>query len=315
MMTHQQSPELTGVDLPGIDPKEKESFDELLIQTVLDEGLMTKRQVEDCLREKQVMESLSARQTVTQICIRRGYLSQEQIRDLMRIHHYQKIRKEDVAIGKVAVTEDLVNPDEVRSCLGVQETAYKQGQNSIPRLMRLLGDRGLLDAEKAMSLLDAVYKVDRRGRQEMREAAEERWAWDREARRDRLDRPRVKRDADRFSVPDAYIRYRTGLFGSLKDEHELAPLINLSTTGLQFLSKEKLKVGQKLRVELLVPAFNDKLYLKGEVRWMGRAGLTALYRVGLRFFGLSKEVAVGLGKLADDPFLRATGRSPYRLYW
>lgn len=314
MMTHQHPPELTGVDLPGIDPREKESFDELLVQTVLDRGIMTPKQIEDCVREKQVMESLSTRQSISQICIRRGYVSQAQIKELMRTYRYQKIRKEDVEIGQVAVKRDLVSSEQVRTCLSIQETAFKQGQTSIPRLMRLLGDRGLLDAEKAMTILDAVYKIDNRGKDEIREEAVEQWAWDREVRQNREPRRRLKREADRFPVPDAYIRYRTGVLGSM-DDMELAPLINLSKTGLQFLSKEKLKVGQKLRLEILVPAFDDKLCVKGEVRWIGRAGLTALYRVGARFFGLSKESATCLEKLADDPFLRATGRSPYRVYW
>ena len=315
MMTHQQPPELTGVDFPGIDPKERETIDDLLVKTALDNGSMNDNQLDDCRREKEVMETLGARQTISQICVRKGYLSKGQVEEAMRKHHYEKIRKEDLEIGRAAVQQQYVSLEQVRMCLNIQEQAYAGGRKSIPRLMKLMGDRGLLDGKKAMALLDALYQVDRRGEAEIREEKVEQWAWDRSVRRTQEPRRQVTREAERFSVPDAYVRYRLGLIDPFREDSELTPLINISTTGAQFLTKEKLKIGQKLRLKILVPAFSDNLYVKSHVCWIGRAGLTALYRTGIRFVGLNRGISTCLKQLDEDPFLRSTGRSPYRVYW
>jgi hypothetical protein len=261
------------------------------------------------------MESLGAHQTLGQICVRKGYLTQEQVEMVMRTHLYRKIRLEDMEIGRLAVQKDYVNSDQVLACLQIQEIAYKQGRASIPRLVHILGDRGLINGRKAVELLEAVHAVDRGGKAKISSDAEEKWALDPSAHRRRELRRLIPRESERFGVPDAYLRYRTGLLDSLREtEEEMSPLIDLSLTGLQFLTRKKLKIGQKLRMELIVPAFDDKLAIKGEVRWIGRAGLTELYRTGVHFTGLDQQIADYLEKLEEDPFLRSMGRSPFRVY-
>lgn len=316
MMSAYQSPELTGVDLPGIDPNDSEKFEELLIQEALNQKLMTREQVDECFRERQAMESLGARQTIGQICIRRGYLTKNQVEQIMRTRHYQKIRREDIEIGGMAIEKSYASRDQVEECLKVQETAYKQGRE-IPRLIHILGDRGMVNDRRAVEIIELIHRINQRNQIESdaHDPVEE-WSWDRTVRKRQQPRRMVKRGSERFGVPDAYVRLRAGLFDSFKEgENQEAPLIDLSRTGLQFLSRKNLKIGQKVKLEIMVPALTDKLIAKGEVRWIGRAGLTALYRIGVRFVGLSQEISECLDKIASDPFLRAIGRSPYRVYW
>jgi hypothetical protein len=315
MITHQHPPELTGIDLPTLNPAEADSFDELFVQHALKSGDMTTEQLQDCLREKQVMESLGTHQTMTQICIRKGYLSEEKMNQVIRKRRYEKVRHQDLEIGRAAVKQKIVEADQVRLCMRIQELAFQHGNNNIPRLVQLLGDRGLLDSKRAMNLLDAVCQVDNRSKSKSHESTMQKWAWDKKARNKHEPRRIIKREAERFTVPEAYLRYRAGLFPIFKEDSEYTPLIDVSRTGLQFLSREKLRTKDRLHMELMLPAFTEKLQVKGRVSWSDRAGMTALYRVGVNFGKLTKEMTGYLRKLEEDPFLRATGRSPYRLYW
>lgn len=315
MISHQHPPEFTGIDLPALNPSETDSFDELFVQHALKSGDMTTEQLQDCLREKQVIESLGTRQTMTQICIRKGYLSEEKMNQVIRKRRYEKVRHQDLEIGRAAVRQKVVDADQVRICLRVQELAFQHGNSTIPRLVQLLGDRGLIDTKRAMSLLDAVCQVDNRSKSKSHESTMQKWAWDKKTRHKHESRRIIKRDAERFSVPEAYLRYRVGLFPFFKEDSEYTPMIDVSRTGLQFLSREQLRIKDCLHIELILPAFAEKLQIKGRVCWTNRAGMTALYRIGVNFGKLTKDIAEYLKKLEEDPFLRATGRSPYRLYW
>jgi hypothetical protein len=315
MMTHQHPPELTGIDLPALNPAETDSLDELFVQHALKSGDMTTEQLQDCLREKQVMESPGTHQTMIQICIRKGYLSEKKMNQVLRKRRYEKVRHQDLEIGRAAVKQKIVEADQVRLCMRIQEFAFQHGNNSIPRLVQLLGDRGLVDTKSAMNLLDAVCQVDNRSKSKSHASTMQKWAWDKKTRNKHESRRIMKRDAERFSVPEAYLRYRVGLFPFFKEDSEYTPMIDVSRTGLQFLSREQLRNKDSLHMELILPAFAEKLQIKGRVRWTDRAGMTALYRVGVTFGKLTKDIANYLKKLEEDPFLRATGRSPYRLYW
>jgi hypothetical protein len=297
--------------------KPSEQFEEVLVQVALGQGFMTREQMEECIREKQVMESLGAQQTLGQICIRRGYLSEKQVEGILRSYHYRRIRKEDQALGRLAVKRLLVTPDQVRHCLKIQELAFQKGRSEIPRLVHILGDRGLLNENRAMGLLQAVHQVDRSHGCEVQEkgTASTPVEWEDDVGRKREARRLIPRASERFVVPDAYLRYRTGLLDALRNAtEEQSPLIDISFTGVQFLTRRQLKMGQRLRMDVTVPAFTEILRLKGEVRWIGRAGLSDLFRVGVCFAGVDKEIAAYLEKLTEDPFLRSISRSPYRVY-
>lgn len=316
-MTYEVPLNLQQVDFPEFEPSEK--FEEVLIQTALSRGYITEEQLQECVREKQVMESLGACQTIGQICVRRGYLSARQVNIILRTYQYQRIRSEDMEIGQLAIKKALLSVEQVEHCLKIQEMAYRRGKSDIPRLVHILKDRGLLKGKQAMKLLEIVQKVN----QGMGEGAKGAVAhgkshdtsWDDRSLRKRPVRRLLPRSSERFVVPDAYLYYWTSLLDAwLDDTDEQSPLIDLSLDGLQFLTRRKLRIGQKLRMELVVPAFTETLVLKGEVRWVGRAGLSDLYRTGVKFIGVNKEIASYLEKLAEDPFLRSVSRSPYRVY-
>ena len=314
MSTQTASPTQKETKFKGVDTADQKDFEEMLKRLVIERGYLTQEQLEDCQREQIVMEGLGARQAIGQICLRREFLSQKQVQEILREFHYEKIRKEDIEIGRLAVEKDYVSSKDIDGCLRIQERAYKRGRASIPRLAHILGDRDLLRGPKVVDLLESVYQVERNGRR-LSQTMEQLASNQPQPRKDRQEPRRLMdRDSERFGVPDACVIYRTGFLESFKDVDEQSPLIDISLTGIQFLTRRDLKIGQKVKGQLMAPAFNDKISFKGEVRWVDRAGLSEFYRIGVQFTGSNKEIRTYIEKLMDDPFLRAMGRSPYRMY-
>jgi Tfp pilus assembly protein PilZ len=91
----------------------------------------------------------------------------------------------------------------------------------------------------------------------------------------------------------------------------LAPLVNLSTTGLQALSPKALSIGQQVELDLHIPLFPAPLETRGRVRWTapGKDG----YRVGVMFTGLNARSEAYLKELDANPFLCTIGQSAFEV--
>ena len=95
----------------------------------------------------------------------------------------------------------------------------------------------------------------------------------------------------RFPVRDCSLRHKkAGLLSALRSyTEEQAPLVNMSVGGLQFLTRERRTVDQKIHMLLAIPGEDEPLALKGTIVWEGRGTDTHPSRVGVVFTKASEE--------------------------
>jgi hypothetical protein len=92
-----------------------------------------------------------------------------------------------------------------------------------------------------------------------------------------------RRRCHRFEIPGAEVRYKkTGLLVFHRGFSGTYPLVNVSKGGLGFLCDEKLRSGQKVTVQLLIPK-ESPLNLRARVRWQGRPMPGANVMIGVEF--------------------------------
>jgi hypothetical protein len=92
-----------------------------------------------------------------------------------------------------------------------------------------------------------------------------------------------RRRCHRFEIPGAEVRYKkTGLFVFRRGFSGAYPVVNVSKGGLVFLCEEKLRSGQKVMVQVLIPK-ESPLNLRARVRWQGRPMPGANVMIGLEF--------------------------------
>lgn len=116
---------------------------------------------------------------------------------------------------------------------------------------------------------------------------------------------RNMRNAQRFEVAKCFVRvHARGLTARLVGKHkvQMGPLIDLSTTGMQCRSEGVFGKGDAVEVELLVPAFNQPLLLRGTVRWAqpDKGGT----RMGVQFDPADEKTHTHLRALESHPDLR-----------
>ncbi len=82
------------------------------------------------------------------------------------------------------------------------------------------------------------------------------------------------------------------------------PVVNFSVGGAQFLADRKFKDGEKLRINLTVPATPDALALDAKVCWCQQVPRRGAYRVGVKFrrsaqksSGQLQEIEAKIGSL------------------
>ena len=74
------------------------------------------------------------------------------------------------------------------------------------------------------------------------------------------------------------------------------PVVNFSVGGAQFLADKRFKEGEKLRINLSVPATAEPLPLDAQVRWCQQVPRRSAYRVGVKF---SRSASRKGGKLQE----------------
>lgn len=111
-----------------------------------------------------------------------------------------------------------------------------------------------------------------------------------------------QREEIRFAIQNgkAQIDGNSGVFAFLKGAPAALPIINLSTTGLRLLSKNKLNVNDKVSLTILIPLLGAKpLKLSGQVAWLKTFAIFEEYLVGIKFDGLKGDVKKRLKHLTD----------------
>ncbi|MFH1228378.1 MAG: PilZ domain-containing protein [Planctomycetota bacterium] len=109
-----------------------------------------------------------------------------------------------------------------------------------------------------------------------------------------------KRRAFRFPIKGGSVQYKEagGLFAFLKGSSEKYPIINLSSTGLRFLTTDTLLIGDKMTFVIGVPTLGgEPLTADGRVTWVQRSSRYKANIVGVQFTAMTKDSIARLKNL------------------
>ena len=116
----------------------------------------------------------------------------------------------------------------------------------------------------------------------------------------------------RFAVRDCIAEFQfTGLLSFLKHKAEERhwPVVDLSETGIQLLTRENLEPGDRLSIAVDAPAFEGTFTIAGIVKWVKTAREGAVTRrVGVEFYKMDDETKGKLQSLRNDAWLRSVNR-------
>jgi len=105
-------------------------------------------------------------------------------------------------------------------------------------------------------------------------------------------RDKKARKGKRYKVRDFQVDYTAdNLFSFLRRaSSEKQPLVDMSTSGLQFLSRKKLKIGESIKLTISAPLFASPIKAKGKVVWSQQIPRQTLYRTGVALQEVDEEV-------------------------
>ena len=189
---------------------------------------------------------------------------------------------------------DVLNPKQASSRLVLCPTCG----DSFPAAH--LDQRGLTNECPVCQRREEERRLEEEEKQELKR--------ERDAQSDRAGL-RSQRRAERFEVAKCFVRVnRLGLTAMLlrRNGPTLAPLIDLSRTGLQCIADGAYAKGESIGVSLLVPAFKEPLSLQATVMWVAPAG-EGRARIGLNFDDVEEKVGVHLKALEKHEALREAG--------
>ena len=110
-----------------------------------------------------------------------------------------------------------------------------------------------------------------------------------------------KRRDSRFQLINLIIALnKLNLFGAKSKTLHKASLVNISVNGMQLLTEERLKPGDKYSINVFAPSLNHSMDIKGKVIWReiyNNGSGSCYYRVGFEFIKVSEEVEHNLLRL------------------
>ena len=120
--------------------------------------------------------------------------------------------------------------------------------------------------------------------------------------------PIGQRKYNRFQVDNSRIVLnRSSFFSSKSKVPHKASLVNLSISGMQILTTEILKPGNKYNITLFAPSLADPMNIKAKVIWsqLFRKEFTDIYyRVGFKFINTNTEIEDDLKKLESFSYVQ-----------
>ena len=116
------------------------------------------------------------------------------------------------------------------------------------------------------------------------------------------------RNYNRFQVAKTIIALNKSSFFSLKSKvpHKVS-LVNLSVNGLQILTTEIIKPGNKYNITLFAPSLADSININAKVIWskiFRKEFTSTYYRVGFKFINTNKEIEDNLKKLESISYMQ-----------
>lgn len=113
-----------------------------------------------------------------------------------------------------------------------------------------------------------------------------------------------RRKHKRYGVRGSTIRYKSGgILAFLNSASSRYLILNMSEGGLHFISKEPLKVGQKIHLTLEAPSLEGTVKGRGIVVWVRKSEEHHAYRVGLRFTRFDERSRFRLRHILDNAIL------------
>ncbi|HPD17736.1 MAG TPA: PilZ domain-containing protein [Planctomycetota bacterium] len=106
----------------------------------------------------------------------------------------------------------------------------------------------------------------------------------------------------RFVVEDCTVEYRKhSALSFLGGAPKVAPLVDVSVGGLQFVSEDLYDIGQRLDLKVIIPSIFRSLTVQAEVVWSKRVTHRSSYRVGARLIHPPAEV-ISLLRTLEERF-------------
>lgn len=110
-----------------------------------------------------------------------------------------------------------------------------------------------------------------------------------------------RRQRKRYGVRDAIVRYKkASVLSFLAPASQKYLVLNLSEQGLEFITKESVREGQKLTVSVTAPPIRGTVHATGKVVWIKKSQGQDAFRVGLEFTRVSSRSAAYLKALLDS---------------
>ena len=106
----------------------------------------------------------------------------------------------------------------------------------------------------------------------------------------------------RFVVEDCTVEYRKhSALSFLGGAPKVAPLVDVSVGGLQFVSEDLYDIGQRMDLKVIIPSIFRSLTVQAEVVWSKRVTHRSSYRVGARLIHPPAEV-ISLLRTLEERF-------------
>jgi len=297
-------------------------------QIALRYGYLGEAQLEHCQQDLLALQQEGALPDLGEIGMMCGYLTEDERQRIALACAYYFARQEDRLIGKIGVHYRFFPERYLDDSLSAQEELYRVGSQKVPRLLGFLLSQENLDPQGLLQFLKTLQRFNLRAPQAPGPDSEA----ESPALTGRATRPfsrwmgrrkgRHPREAKRFRVADALVNLAPKYFLaplrkrlSILEPHStvnlVAPIVDLSTMGLQALSPETLSIDQSVELDIHVPIFPEPIETTGRVRWVNTED--DYCRVGVMFTGINSRSESSLRELDANPFLCTIGRSAFEL--
>ncbi|MDP7035919.1 MAG: PilZ domain-containing protein [Planctomycetota bacterium] len=113
-----------------------------------------------------------------------------------------------------------------------------------------------------------------------------------------------RRGNKRYGVKSSSVTYsRGGLFGFLRNFSDRYLLLNISISGLHFITKEDLEVGKTYKFLLEFPSIGYPVPARGKIIWTRKSTEHDAYRTGVLINHLSNKHQRVLRHILDNTLL------------
>lgn len=137
--------------------------DLLLGQIAVERGLISKAQLEDCVRAQQKEK---APKPLGRLLVSRGLLKDEQLAGLLGeqsrrvevLEAFKKLQTADYLFGQLLVKDNLATQLQINKCLEIQLKMAEKGTAPIPRVGELLVEHGFVDRKTVADVLKLQSK-------------------------------------------------------------------------------------------------------------------------------------------------------------